>query len=88
VSLPSSRCVLRAWNTYPAELLGGLRRQLHDAPDARDVLQDTFARAQREGRTCNHLLQHAEAGASAFPGTAADRRPRDHALDPASLINP
>jgi DNA-directed RNA polymerase specialized sigma24 family protein len=88
VSLQSSRCVLRAWNTYPAELLGGLRRQLHDAPDARDVLQDTFARAQREGRTFNHLLQHAEAGASAFPGTAADRRPRDHPLDPASPINP
>jgi RNA polymerase sigma-70 factor (ECF subfamily) len=45
-----SGCVLRAWNTYQAELLGWLRRQLPDAPTARDVLQDTFVKALREGQ--------------------------------------
>lgn len=43
-------CVLRAWHAHEAELLGFLAQQLHDHPQAEDLLQEVFLKSMRLGR--------------------------------------
>lgn len=50
-------CVLKAWQSHEAELLGFLRHQVGDPHRAEDLLQEVFVKAMRQGQGFCDLLQ-------------------------------
>jgi RNA polymerase sigma-70 factor (ECF subfamily) len=50
-------CVLKAWQSHEAELLGFLRHQVGDPHRADDLLQEVFVKAMRQGQGFCDLLQ-------------------------------
>jgi RNA polymerase sigma-70 factor (ECF subfamily) len=50
-------CVLKAWQSHEAELLGFLRHQVGDPHRAEDLLQEVFVKAMWQGQGFCDLLQ-------------------------------
>ncbi|MDY0329725.1 MAG: sigma-70 family RNA polymerase sigma factor [Thiomonas sp.] len=49
IDTQAAPCTLQAWQSAEAELRGFLRRQLHDADAADDLLHEVFLKAMRQG---------------------------------------